>query len=138
MFVDLWRTKFEILTRICEGQGSSGDLDLLEDISITMQQASLCALGRTAPNPVLSTLRYFRDEYLEHISGHRCPAGVCRALSVFYIDPEVCNGCGVCARHCAVNAIQGEKKQVHVIDESICIHCGECYRQCAFDAIKLR
>jgi NADH-quinone oxidoreductase subunit F len=132
------RALLEILTRICEGQGSSGDLDLLEDISITMQQASLCALGRTAPNPVLSTLRYFRDEYLEHISGHRCPAGVCRALSVFYIDPEVCNGCGVCARHCAVNAIQGEKKQVHVIDESICIHCGECYRQCAFDAIKLR
>lgn len=132
------RALLEILTRICEGQGDIGDLDLLEDISVTMQQASLCALGRTAPNPVLSTLRYFRDEYLEHIGQHRCSAGVCRALSVFYINPEVCNGCGVCTRHCAVNAIQGEKKQVHVIDESICIHCGECYRQCAFDAIKLR
>ncbi|HPF20101.1 MAG TPA: NADH-quinone oxidoreductase subunit NuoF [Syntrophomonas sp.] len=132
------RALLEILTRICEGQGSIEDLDLLEDISVTMQQASLCALGRTAPNPVLSTLRYFRDEYLEHIQQQRCPAGVCRALSVFHIDPEICNGCGVCVRHCSVNAIRGEKKQVHVIDESICIHCGECYRQCAFDAIKLR
>lgn len=132
------RAQLEILNRICDGEGAKEDLDLLEDISVTMQEASLCALGRTAPNPVLSTLRYFREEYLTHIEERRCPAGVCRALTTFYIDPVKCTGCQVCKKHCSVNAIQGEKKEVHLIDESICIRCGECYRQCAFDAVKLR
>lgn len=132
------RALLEILTGICKGEGKLEDLDLLEDISFTMQEASLCALGRTAPNPVLSTLRYFREEYLEHIERRRCPAGVCRDLSTFYIDPEKCKGCGICLNHCPVNAIQGEKKEVHIIDEDTCIRCGECYRQCTFDAVRLR
>lgn len=132
------RALLEILTGICNGQGKLEDLDLLEEISFTMQEASLCALGRTAPNPVLSTLRYFRNEYLAHIEQHRCPAGVCRQLTTFYIDPESCKGCGVCIKHCPVNAIQGEKKEAHVLDEAICIRCGECYRQCAFNAVQLR
>lgn len=132
------RAQLEILTDICSGRGKMEDLDLLEEISFTMQEASLCALGRTAPNPVLSTLRYFRDEYLAHIEDHRCPAGVCRELTTFYIDPEKCTGCGICKKVCSINGIQGEKKEPHCIDEAICIHCGECYRQCAFDAIQLR
>jgi len=131
------RALLEILTRICNGQGQLEDVEMLEEISITMQEASLCALGRTAPNPVLSTLRYFRDEYLAHIEQHRCPAGVCRNLTTFYIDPEVCTGCGLCAKQCAVEAIQGDKKQPHVIDESRCIRCGECFRNCAFNAVKI-
>ena len=131
------RAMLEILTDICNGKGKLEDLQLLEDISATMQEASLCALGRTAPNPVLSTLRYFRDEYIEHIENRFCPAGICRELTTFYIDPEKCTGCTLCMKSCAVNAITGEKKQVHVIDESSCIRCGECYRTCNFDAIKL-
>lgn len=132
------RALLEILTNICNGKGKMEDLQLLEEISFTMQEASLCALGRTAPNPVLSTLRYFRDEYLAHIEDHHCPAGVCRELITFYIDPEKCTGCGICKKVCSVNGIQGEKKQPHSIDENLCIRCGECYRQCAFDAIQLR
>lgn len=131
------RALLEILTGICSGQGRMEDLQVMEDICLTMQEASLCALGRTAPNPVLSTLRYFRDEYVEHIENQFCPAGVCRDLTTFYIDPEKCTGCTLCAKHCSVNGIKGEKKQPHVIDESLCIRCGECYRVCTFDAIKL-
>jgi NADP-reducing hydrogenase subunit HndC len=132
------RALLDILTGICNGQGLLEDLELLEEISITMQEASLCALGRTAPNPVLSTLRYFRDEYLAHIEQHKCPAGICRELTTFYIDAEACTGCGLCKKQCSVDAIQGEKKEAHVIDESRCIRCGECFRHCAFDAVKIR
>lgn len=132
------RALLEILTNICNGQGKMEDLELLEDISVTMQEASLCALGRTAPNPVLSTLRYFRDEYIAHIEQRTCPAGVCRELTTFYIESEKCTGCTLCVKHCAVNSIKGEKKQVHVIDEDSCIRCGECYRICTFDAVQLR
>jgi NADH-quinone oxidoreductase subunit F len=101
----------EILTAICNGEGQEEDLQLLEDIGETMQIASLCALGRTAPNPVMSTLRYFKDEYLAHIREGRCPAGVCRSLSEFYILADICTGCGLCKKNCPVNGIKGEKKQ---------------------------
>jgi NADH-quinone oxidoreductase subunit F len=128
----------EILTRICEGEGSPDDLELLESMSKTIQQASLCALGRTAPNPALSTLRYFRDEYLEHISNHRCPAGVCKKLTEFYIDPELCTGCGRCRRRCPAEAIGGEKKKAHQINIAKCIKCGECINNCNFRAVKVK
>jgi len=128
----------EILTRICEGEGRLEDLALLESMSKTIQQASLCALGRTAPNPALSTLRYFRDEYLEHISNHRCPAGVCKKLTEFYIDPELCTGCGRCRRRCPAEAISGEKKKAHQLDIAKCIKCGECINNCNFGAVKVK
>ncbi|ABI68999.1 NADH-quinone oxidoreductase subunit NuoF [Syntrophomonas wolfei] len=128
----------EILTRICHGQGEIGDIALLEDIAETMQQASLCALGRTASNPVLSTLRYFREEYLEHIEGQRCPAGICRELSEFWIDPVICTGCGLCLPRCPVEGIKGEKKQAHWIESDKCIRCGECIDSCSFQAIKVK
>lgn len=132
------RSLLDILERICNGEGCLEDLDLLEDIGETVKTAALCALGRTAPNPVLSTLKYFRDEYLEHIVNHRCPAGVCKELSEFYIDAELCNGCGLCSKNCPVDAVQGEKKQPHVIDNSKCIKCGECINDCQFLAVKVR
>lgn len=131
------RLLLELLTGICNGKGKIEDLELMDDICLTMQEASLCALGRTAPNPVLSTLRYFRDEYIEHIDRGFCPAGVCRELITFRIDGEKCTGCTLCIRHCSVDAIKGEKKQAHVINESECIRCGECYRVCTFDAVQI-
>ena len=128
----------EILNRICHGQGEIEDLELMEDIADTMQQASLCALGRTASNPVLSTLRYFREEYLEHIEGQRCPAGICRELSEFWIDPAICTGCGLCLPRCPAEGIKGEKKQAHWIESDKCIRCGECIDSCSFQAIKVK
>ncbi len=132
------KAMLEILNDICEGKGSEADLQFLTDISETMQLMSLCALGRTAANPVLSTLRYFRDEYLAHIHDRRCPAGVCRELTEFYIDPDACTGCGLCVENCPTEGISGEKKQPHVIDQDNCIRCGECRNQCKFDAVKTR
>jgi NADH-quinone oxidoreductase subunit F len=131
------RSLLEIVTRICEGQGEMQDLDLLEEISETVLAASLCALGRTAPNPVLSTLKYFRAEYEAHIREHRCPAGVCRDLTEFHIDPDLCKGCTLCAKNCPVNAIQGEKKQVHYIQHDKCIKCGQCMDNCQSQAVKV-
>lgn len=128
----------EILNRICHGQGELADLESLEEIGETMQMASLCALGRTAPNPVLSTLRYFRDEYLEHITHHRCPAGVCPELTELYIDEILCNGCTLCVKHCPTQAITGEAKKLHVIDQDLCIRCGECVNRCPQNAILVR
>jgi NADH-quinone oxidoreductase subunit F len=128
----------EILNGICKGEGRESDLQFLQDIGETMQMASLCALGRTAPNPVLSTLRYFRDEYFTHINEQNCPAGVCRDLTQFYIDAEPCTGCGLCLKNCPVNAISGAKKEPHVIEPDKCIQCGECRNQCKFDAVKVR
>ena len=127
---------YQALCRISMGQGREEDIGLLEDIGKTLEVASLCALGQTAANPVLSTIRYFRDEYLEHISNRACPAGVCRDLLEYCIVPELCKGCGKCVRACPSEAITGEKKEPHVIDPDKCLACGICYEQCAFNAVE--
>ena len=125
----------DILTDVTEGRGKEEDIGLLEDLGSVIKEASLCALGGTAPNPVLSTVRYFGDEYEAHIKEKRCPAGVCKALITFTIDEEKCTGCRVCARECPQGAISGEKKQLHKIDQDKCIKCGLCRDSCKFDAI---
>ncbi|MBO7310028.1 MAG: NADH-quinone oxidoreductase subunit NuoF [Clostridia bacterium] len=125
----------EILDKIIAGNGEMEDLDRLEELSNYIKSASLCGLGQTAPNPVLSTLRYFRDEYITHIVDKKCPAGVCKSLLQYKIDPVKCKGCTLCARKCPVNAISGTVKQPHVIDTSKCIKCGACLDGCKFDAI---
>jgi len=126
---------YQILVDICAGKGREGDIELLQELAETVRDASLCQLGKTAPNPVLTTLRYFRDEYEAHIREKRCPAGVCRALIQYTVIVEKCTGCGVCRRNCPQEAISGEKKEVHVIDQSKCIKCGLCADLCRFDAI---
>ncbi len=125
----------EIVTDITEGRGRLEQLDLLEELSDTVAEASLCALGKTAPNPMRSTLRYFRDEYEAHINEGRCPAGVCRALIRYVIDAEKCNGCGACGKACPHGAITGEKKEPHSIDPERCTKCGICRDTCKFEAV---
>jgi len=125
----------EVLDRICDGEGQPGDIALLEELGELLEGFSLCALGRTAANPVLSTIRYFRDEYEAHIHDRRCPAGVCKALITYSIDPEKCTGCTACARQCPQEAISGEKKEAHVIDQDLCIRCGVCLDTCKFGAV---
>ncbi|HPI25635.1 MAG TPA: NADH-quinone oxidoreductase subunit NuoF [Candidatus Cloacimonadota bacterium] len=125
----------EILTRITEGKGEMEDIQRLEDLSTNIIKGSLCGLGQTAPNPVLTTLRYFRDEYIAHIQDKRCPAGVCTSLLKYEIIPDKCIGCTACARKCPVSCISGAVKQVHVIDQDKCIKCGACFKACKFDAI---
>ena len=129
------RKLYNILDRITKGKGTMEDIDRIEAIGYSMQRASLCGLGQTAPNPVLSSLKYFREEYLAHIQEQNCPSGVCKELIKYYILPDNCIGCTLCARRCPVNCISGERKQTHVIDQSICIKCGECYNACKFDAV---
>lgn len=125
----------EILTDICEGRGKIEDLDLLEALGETMIDSSLCALGKSAPNPVLTTLKYFRDEYEAHILEHRCPAGVCKKLTSFRIDPEKCRGCTACSRACPAGAISGTVREPHSIDPAKCIVCGSCREACRFGAV---
>ena len=125
----------EILDKIISGNGELEDIDRLEELANYIKSASLCGLGQTAPNPVLSTLRYFRDEYEAHVVDKRCPAGVCKSLLKYTIDPEKCIGCTACARQCPVGAIAGEVKKAHVIDQDKCIKCGACEAKCRFKAI---
>ncbi len=132
------RTLYNILDRITKGEGVMEDIDKLQTIGRAMQKASLCGLGQTAPNPVISTLHYFGDEYKAHIKDQRCPAGKCKSLISFHILADKCIGCTVCARKCPVNAISGERRQLHEIDQDICSKCGECYNACKFDAIFIR
>jgi NADH-quinone oxidoreductase subunit F len=126
----------EILESICQGQGTDGDVELLEELSQTIMKSALCALGTTAPNPVLSTIKYFRDEYEAHIRDKACPAGVCTDLFEYYIDDELCTGCGRCKKECPTSAISGTKKEPHSIDLNICIECGVCFGVCKIEAVK--
>ena len=125
----------EILTRITEGEGKDGDIELLSELAGNIKDGSLCGLGQTAPNPVLTTIRYFRNEYEDHIYNKKCTAGHCKALKVYEILPDKCRGCTLCARKCPVSAISGEVKKPHTIDRELCIKCGECAKACKFGAV---
>jgi NADH-quinone oxidoreductase subunit F len=127
----------EIITEIAEGRGNPGQIARLEELAYTMGETSLCGLGKTAANPVLSTLRYFREEYDAHINQKQCPAGVCRALIAYEVDPEKCNGCGLCKLICQHEAISGDKKEAHAVDFELCQKCGICKSECQFDAIQV-
>jgi NADH:ubiquinone oxidoreductase subunit F (NADH-binding)/(2Fe-2S) ferredoxin len=129
------RTNYNILSKISKGQGSMEDLDKLTDLAQAMRKASLCGLGQTAPNPIMSTMKYFEHEYTAHIIDKKCPAGKCKDLLAYTIVEDKCIGCTACARVCPVNCIKGEVKKVHVIDQATCIKCGQCFEKCKFDAI---
>lgn len=128
------RRMLDILEKITGGKGEPGDLDKLDDLAHTISQTSLCALGQTAPNPVLSTIKNFREEYLAHVQEHRCPTAVCRNLLKHYITDD-CRGCTLCARSCPVEAISGKPKEKHVIDQDKCINCDACRLACKFNAV---
>jgi NADP-reducing hydrogenase subunit HndC len=125
----------EILEKITQGKGEEGDIEKLERLAEAIQSASLCALGQTAPNPVLSTIKYFREEYEAHIRDKICPTGVCKTMSVYSINPALCRGCSQCTRVCPVGAISGERRKPHTIDKETCIRCGACLPSCSFRAI---
>ncbi len=129
------RRMLDILNRITEGKGKDGDIEMLEELAYTIKSTALCGLGQTAPNPVLATIKFFRDEYEAHIYEKRCPAGSCKALARYSIDPEKCKGCSACSRKCPVGAISGVIKSPFVIDQDKCIKCGTCLETCKFGAI---
>jgi len=129
---------FEILTRITEGNGKEGDVELLEELCDGIRSGALCGLGQTAPNPVLTTIKYFRNEYEAHINEKRCPAGECATLRTYSIDAEKCKGCTLCSKKCPVNAISGVLKEAHAIDTEKCIKCGQCKEVCKFDAVEVK
>jgi len=125
----------EILEKITNGNGTLEDIDNLETLCKNVKASALCGLGQTAPNPILSTLRYYRDEYIAHVTDKKCPAGVCKSLLAYTIDPGLCRGCGICAKQCPVNAISGERKSPFKIDTEKCVKCGACIEKCPFKAI---
>ena len=131
------RSLLNILDKITKGKGTQKDIDNIKSISLAMQKGSLCALGQTAPNPILSSLKFFADEYKAHIEDHKCPAGKCKELISYYINAEKCIGCTACARKCPVGAITGERKQAHIIDQAACIKCGACMVACKFGAVEV-
>ena len=126
---------YEILEKITEGKGSIEDIDRLNLLGNVIKDASLCGLGQTSPNPVLSSLKHFRHEYLAHVKEQSCPAGQCKALVKYTVIEDKCTGCTLCFRNCPVGAITGEKREVHFIDQSLCIKCGVCFDKCKFGAI---
>jgi NADP-reducing hydrogenase subunit HndC len=126
----------EILTKITDGKGVPEDLDNLQILATNIKNAALCALGQTAPNPILSTMKYFRHEYEAHIFEKKCPSKVCQALLSYVINPAKCKGCGLCARNCPATAISGKIKEPYSIDLDKCIKCGECMERCKFNAIE--
>ena len=129
----------DILTDISEGRGTEEDLEMLEELAVVIKESSLCGLGKTAPNPVLTTIQYFRHEYKAHIKDKKCPAHVCRELNVYNINAELCekngHGCGVCRRECPEDAITGKKGKPHRVIQDKCEKCGVCYDVCKFDAV---
>lgn len=127
---------YEILTRITDGEGKDGDIELLEELCCAVKDGALCGLGQTAPNPVLTTIKYFRDEYVAHINNKKCPAGECSALLSYRINPDKCKGCSLCSKKCPAHAIDGEIKKAFVIDASKCIKCGQCFNVCKFGAVE--
>ena len=129
------KAMLDVLTRITEGNGQDGDIEYLLELGEQIKESSLCGLGQTAPNPVLSTIRYFRDEYEAHIQDACCPAHVCKPLIQYSIDVEACTGCGRCLRACPAEAMSGAKKETHIIDQEKCIKCGSCVEVCKFDAV---
>ncbi len=127
----------EILERITQGEGQEGDIEKLEELAYQIKDNSLCGLGQTAPNPVLTTIKYFRHEYEAHIIDKKCPAKNCKKLLTYTVDKDKCTGCTVCAKNCPTNAIDGARKEVHSIRQDACIQCGMCFSKCKFDAIIL-
>jgi NADH-quinone oxidoreductase subunit F len=130
------RQMFHMMEQICDGKGKDGDIEKLTKLGKCIIDTSLCGLGQTAPNPVLSTIRFYEDEYRAHIYDKKCPAHVCKHLLTYSVTADKCVGCTACARQCSVHAITGEVKKVHVIDQSKCIKCGSCYEICRFGAIR--
>lgn len=130
------RQMLALLTKITKGEGTPEDVDLLRELALAVKDGSLCGLGKTAPNPVLTTLRYFRKEYDAHVVQKRCPAGACQALRAYSIDASKCRGCTLCAKVCPVGAISGERGKPHAIDPEKCIKCGTCAEKCRFGAIR--